>query len=190
MTKYNFLYGCLKIVRQARSIFSVCLFSILYPKLGIGCKVTIAQFVRLRVTDGAVCDIANEVVLDRSVDITVKYGKLNIGERSYIGQGAMIVVRDEITIGNDCLIAEYVSIRDQDHAIKPHTITANNGFVTAPIHIGNNVWIGTKVTITKGVTIGDNVVIGAGAVVTSDIPDNVVAVGVPAKVMRKIGNNL
>jgi acetyltransferase-like isoleucine patch superfamily enzyme len=56
----------------------------------------------------------------------------------------------------------------------------------APIHIGNRVWIGSNVVITKGVTIGDNSVIAAGAVVTKDIPANVVAGGVPAKVIKGI----
>ena len=55
---------------------------------------------------------------------------------------------------------------------------------TAPVVIGNNVWIGGGVIILPGVTIGDNVVIGAGSVVTKDIPDNVIAYGNPCKVMR------
>ncbi len=56
----------------------------------------------------------------------------------------------------------------------------------APIHIGKRVWIGAGVVITKGVTIGDNSVIAAGAVVTHDIPANVVAGGVPARILREI----
>lgn len=56
----------------------------------------------------------------------------------------------------------------------------------APIKVGNNCWLASNVTVCAGVTIGDNCVIGAGAVVTHDIPDNSLAVGVPAKVIRKI----
>ncbi|MEG1551379.1 MAG: DapH/DapD/GlmU-related protein, partial [Oscillospiraceae bacterium] len=55
-----------------------------------------------------------------------------------------------------------------------------------PVHIGNNVWIGAGAIILPGVNIGDNSVIGAGSVVTKDIPENVVAVGNPCKVLRKI----
>ena len=55
-----------------------------------------------------------------------------------------------------------------------------------PITIGNNVWIGAGSTILGGVTIGDNTIIGAGSVVTKDIPANVVAFGVPCKVIREI----
>ncbi len=56
----------------------------------------------------------------------------------------------------------------------------------APIHIGNKVWIGAGAVITKGVTIGDDSVIAAGAVVTHDVPENVIAGGVPAKVIKAI----
>jgi maltose O-acetyltransferase len=55
-----------------------------------------------------------------------------------------------------------------------------------PITIGDNVWIGGNVVINPGVTIGNNVVIGAGSIVTKNIPDNVIAVGNPCKVVREI----
>ena len=58
------------------------------------------------------------------------------------------------------------------------------------IRIGNDVWLGANVTILPGVTIGDNVIVGAGAVVTKDIPDNSLAVGVPARVVKEIENDL
>ncbi|MCA1779929.1 MAG: hypothetical protein LC637_11255 [Xanthomonadaceae bacterium] len=60
------------------------------------------------------------------------------------------------------------------------------GFTTAPVEIGNNVWIGAKATITKGVKIGNNAVVGANSVVTSDIPAGVLAAGVPARILRTI----
>lgn len=65
-------------------------------------------------------------------------------------------------------------------------VTARAGFLTAPIVIGNNVWIGAKATVTKGVSIGDNSVIAANAVVTRDIPAGTLAAGVPARVIRRI----
>ena len=58
------------------------------------------------------------------------------------------------------------------------------------IKIGDDVWLGGNVTILPGVNIGNNVVVGAGAVVTKDIPDNSLALGVPAKVVRKLENDL
>ena len=58
-----------------------------------------------------------------------------------------------------------------------------------PVKIGNDVWIGGNVTILPGITIGNNVVIGAGAVVTHDIPDNSLAMGVPARVVRQLDDD-
>lgn len=152
-------------------------------------KVNIERHVRLRVTDGGSAVLQDGVSFDRFVDVTVKYGQLEIGARSYIGSGSVICARDQVTIGTDCLIAEYVTIRDQDHRFGPGLLSSQAGFTTAPVKIGNNVWIGAKATVTKGVTIGDNVVIGANSVVARDIPSNCVAVGMPARVIRDIKEN-
>ena len=58
-----------------------------------------------------------------------------------------------------------------------------------PVHIGRNCWLGTGVIVLPGVTIGDNVVVGAGSIVTKDLPDNVVAVGNPCRVLRQISDH-
>lgn len=63
------------------------------------------------------------------------------------------------------------------------------GCIAKPIKIGNHCWLGGNVSVTPGTTIGDNTIIGAGSVVTHDIPANVIAVGAPAKVIRKITEN-
>ena len=62
----------------------------------------------------------------------------------------------------------------------------NGACYAKPVKIGNNVWVGAGVHINQGVTIGDNTIIGSGSVITKDIPANVVAAGVPCKVIRKI----
>lgn len=148
----------------------------------------LSRGVRLRATDGARIRFGDYVAIDRFADVTAKHGRLEIGARSYVGQFSVICAREAVTIGADCLIAEHVTIRDQDHCFGPGLIAAQAGFTTSPVVIGNNVWIGTKVTVTKGVTIGDNAVIGANSVVSGDIPANSVAVGVPARLVRCIGD--
>jgi acetyltransferase-like isoleucine patch superfamily enzyme len=102
----------------------------------------------------------------------------------YMNAGAQIRCKERITIGENCAIARNVLIMDFD----AHLITyedGTNNCVTAPITIGNSVWIGAGATILKGVTIGDNAIIGAGAVVTKDVKDNTIVVGNPAKPIRE-----
>lgn len=95
-----------------------------------------------------------------------------------------------IKIGNECLLAADVRLITHDGGV--NILNKNKYFgdkkmdKIAPVIIGNRVYIGTGAYIMPGVTIGDNVVIGAGAIVVRDIPDNSVAVGVPAKVIESI----
>lgn len=102
----------------------------------------------------------------------------------YMNAGAQIRCQERITMGEGCAIARNVLIMDFD----AHLITYEDGTtnrVTAPITIGNNVWIGAGAIILKGVTIGDNAIIGAGAVVTKDVQANTIVAGNPAKPIRQ-----
>lgn len=108
--------------------------------------------------------------------------KVTVGS-GYMNAGAQLRCQECITIGENCAIARNVLIMDFD----AHLITyedGNTNRVTAPITIGNSVWIGAGATILKGVTIGDNAIIGAGAVVTKDVKANTIVVGNPAKPIR------
>jgi len=145
-----------------------------------------AKGVVIRATDGGRATFGRDCSIDRNATILIKHGRLSVGPACHIGIGAVIVARESIRIGKGVLIGEYVSIRDQDHVFGGKAPTANSGFTTLPIVIGNNVWLGAKATVTKGVTIGDNTVIGANSVVTRDIPANVLAAGVPARVIREL----
>lgn len=104
---------------------------------------------------------------------------LSIGERVFLNRNAFLWCANTISIGSDTIVAPDVIIRDSDG----HYI--DGGEKSAPITIGNHVWIGARAIILKGVTIGDNAVIGAGSVVTHDIPANCLAAGNPAKVIRE-----
>ena len=99
----------------------------------------------------------------------------------YINHTANIGCYAHIKIGHDVAIAENVVIRDSDN----HDFISDKEHIrTAPISIGNKVWIGMNCIILKGVTIGDNSVIAAGSVVTKDVPANVLVAGVPAKIIK------
>lgn len=84
------------------------------------------------------------------------------------------------------MISPNVVLTTSGHPILP-ILRKNHYVYNLPIHVGKNVWIGSNVSIMPGITIGDNSVIGAGSVVTNDIPENVVALGVPCRIIREIG---
>lgn len=105
--------------------------------------------------------------------------QLTLGS-GFINNNAKISCFKEIVIGDDVKISEDVVIRDSDN----HALKREGYQKTAPIRIGNHVWIGMRAVVLKGVTIGDGAVIAAGAVVTKDIPPHSLAAGVPAKVIN------
>lgn len=112
------------------------------------------------------------------------FGKnITVGDHVFINAGCKFQDQGGIYIGDETFIGHNVVLATLDHDIDPEK---RYMLYPAPIHIGKRVWIGSNVVITKGVTIGDNSVIAAGAVVTKDVPANVVAGGVPAKVMRGV----
>jgi acetyltransferase (isoleucine patch superfamily) len=95
----------------------------------------------------------------------------------------------EVRIGDYCMIGPNTLITTVGHPISPKGRRERKAQGT-PVTIGNDVWIGGNCTILPGVTIGNNVVIAAGAVVTKDMPDNSVVGGIPARVIKKIENDL
>jgi len=125
----------------------------------------------------------------------IDYGKfIYLGNNCEINMNCVFLDCNKITIGDNALIAPGVHIYTVFHPIKAEerfNISNDGGFPfaiskTAPVTIGNNVWIGGGSIIMPGVTIGDNVTIGAGSVVTKSLPNNVLAYGNPCSVIRTI----
>lgn len=103
--------------------------------------------------------------------------------------GTVICAAKSVKIGKNCLIGADVMIFDTDfHNISPEkrAFPPEWDKISSPVSIGDNVFIGTRAIIMKGVTIGNGSVIGAGSVVTSDIPENTIYAGSPAKFIKKI----
>lgn len=113
---------------------------------------------------------------------------VHFGNGVYANFNLTLVDDGEIYVGNNVLFAPNVILASGTHPIHPE-LRSRQAQYNLPIHIGNNVWIGANSVILPGVNIGDNSVIGAGSVVTKDIPSNVIAVGNPCKVLRKIDEN-
>ena len=108
-----------------------------------------------------------------------------MGHHVYANFNLTVVDDGECRIGNYCMFAPNVVISTTGHPIHPSMRDKGAQF-SLPVVIKDHVWIGSNVTIMPGVTIGENSVIGAGSVVTKDIPANVVACGVPCRVVREI----
>ena len=115
------------------------------------------------------------------------YGSnIEVGENFFANYNLTILDVGKVTIGKNAQIAPNVSIFTAGHPVHPDS--RNSGYEYGiSVTIGDNVWLGGNTVINPGVTIGNNVVIGAGSVVTKDIPENVVAVGNPCRVLREIG---
>ncbi|MGG3562982.1 maltose acetyltransferase domain-containing protein [Neobacillus rhizosphaerae] len=114
------------------------------------------------------------------------YGyNLHVGENFYANFDCVFLDVCEIRIGDNCFIAPGVHIYTATHPINPYERISGKEY-GKPVTIRNNVWIGGRAVINPGVTIGNNVVIASGAVVTKDVPDNVVVGGNPAKIIKEI----
>lgn len=111
-------------------------------------------------------------------------GKINIGKGTSIEQCCHIVAAKEVSIGNDCVFSAFVYISDCSHKFVSSEKIMDTSLDVNPVCIGNHVFIGIGSCILPGVHIGNNVVIGANSVVTSDVPDDSMAVGSPARVIK------
>lgn len=113
-------------------------------------------------------------------------GKLDIGDDVTLTHGAFISVAQSVTVGSDTLIGEYSSIRDANHEIALTGVPIRSQPMRAkPVRIGTDVWIGRGCAILAGSDIGDGSVVGANSVVRGQLPQNVIAAGTPAKVLRE-----
>ena len=96
-------------------------------------------------------------------------GHLSIGDNVFMNDRCCVNVREDVTIGSGCLFGQNVMIYDHDHDYRGDL---RNGFISAPVTIGENTWIGSGAIILKGVHIGSGCVIAANSVVTRDVPDD------------------
>lgn len=111
-------------------------------------------------------------------------GHITLGNNVLVCPGCRFDSASQITVGDNCMFAAGAYITDADwHDVYDRTEAVG---VTKPVTLGENVWIGDGSIVCKGVTIGKNSVIGAGSVVASDIPENVIAAGNPARVVKPL----
>lgn len=161
-----------------------------FKHLGKGCTFMKPWHVHLFGGPIELGDYANVITTpENKVRITIwspkdVQGHIGIGDYCLICPGVRISAATEITIGNSCMLASSIYITDSDW----HGIYDRLDYIgkSSPVRIGDNVWLGDSSIVCKGVTIGDNSIIGAGSVVTRDIPENVIAAGNPAVVLKEL----
>jgi acetyltransferase-like isoleucine patch superfamily enzyme len=111
---------------------------------------------------------------------------VSIGDRCVIGKGSAIVGHTRVEIGDDVWTGPHVYVTDANHGYEDVSEPIGRQFAAArPVRIGSGTWLGAQTVVLPGVTIGRHVVVGAGAVVADDLPDYSVAVGNPARVVRR-----
>jgi acetyltransferase-like isoleucine patch superfamily enzyme len=112
-------------------------------------------------------------------------GEVSIGAKSVLGQECTISAYQHVSIGRECIIADRVMMIDFDHGmVEVERPIREQGIYKRDVRMGHNVWIGYGACILRGVAVGDNAVIGTSSVVTTDVPDNAVVAGIPARVIR------
>jgi acetyltransferase-like isoleucine patch superfamily enzyme len=157
----------------------------------IGRHARIAAFCRITAWKGGVMRIGRNFslgegsIIENGFNIAAKKGLIEIGDNVGIGAFSFISCPSRVRLGSDCIIGQYFSVHAQDHRFGGQGLIRLQGTTEQGIEIGDNCWIGAKVTVVDGVTIGSGCVIAAGAVVTRSFPDNSVIGGVPARLLRQ-----
>lgn len=137
---------------------------------------------RTRLELGEHCRLGRNVFFE-----TGDGGVIRLGANVRLNTGVFIVSHAEITIGRDCLIAEYASIRDADHGYVPGQLMRLQPHTARPIRIGDGAWIARGAVVLKGVTIGEGAIVGANSVVTRDVPAMAIVAGAPARIIGRRG---
>ncbi len=154
-----------------------------YPRLTYGQSVAVLG--RLKIQEGTRVVLGDRVRVRGRVTINGG-GLVTVGADTLLN-GCWIGGRTSVTIGAGCLISD-CDITDSDfHNLEPSRRHEPPGERTQrPVHLGENVWVGAHAIVLKGSTIGRNSVVGAGAVVRGEVPSDVVVLGNPAKVVRRL----
>ena len=119
------------------------------------------------------------------VKITNELATVSIGANVFLGYGAELDVSEKLYIGDHVLIAPGCFITDHDHRHSATATIASQGCDSAPVHIGDDVWLGAHAVVLSGVTIGSGAIVGANAVVRNDVEPMSIVAGIPARIIGK-----
>lgn len=132
------------------------------PRLSSKASISVRKNSKIKLSDRSYLDKGTLLRLTDNA-------KFSLGKNSGFNSYCVITCRDEIIIGDNVMFGPFVTIHDHDHIYKTKDLMKNSGYLSAPIIIEDNVWIGGNVIILKGVTIGTGSVIAAGTIISKDI---------------------
>ena len=130
-------------------------------------------------------DFGRFVWIGDGTKIRCHEGRVEIGDKTVIGQECTISAYQRVRIGEQCVIADRAMFIDFDHGVvEVERPIRTQGIYKRDVVVGSNVWIGYGACILRGVHVGDNSIVGTNSVVTKDIPANAIVAGIPAKIIR------
>jgi acetyltransferase-like isoleucine patch superfamily enzyme len=138
-------------------------------------------------------DFGRFVWIGDGTKIRCHEGRVEIGEKTVMGQECTISAYQRVRIGDQCVIADRAMFIDFDHGVvEVDRPIRQQGIYKRDVEVGSNVWIGYGACILRGVRVGDNSIVGTNSVVTKDVPANAVVAGIPARIirMREVPNEL
>lgn len=158
----------------------------------IGRYARIARFARItawrggRLRIGRDFSLGESSIIENGFNIAATKGVIEIGDNVGIGAFSFISCPSSVKLGSDCIVGQYFSVHAQNHVVGGPGLIRLQGTREHGVEIGDNCWIGAKVTVLDGVTIGAGCVVAAGAVVTKSFPANSVIGGCPARLIRQV----
>lgn len=176
--------GLRNIVKEFLSILKIIPCKIMFGgRLDVGFKQLWGKNTKIVVTRRGKLIVGKMLEARRMDYINVQDGLMRIGDNVFMNQNVSVTCMESVQIGDRCIIANNVVIVDHDHDF------VNGGFVTAPVKIEEDVWIGANAIVLKGVTIGAGAIVAAGSVVNKDVPAHTMVAGIPARVIKEIKRN-
>ncbi len=183
MTRLRHIY------RSLRSRLRQLVIRVRFSGVRFGRHVVIDSGVRIRASGNGTVSIGDHVFIGRGSLVIAKRGTIQIGDHTHLSHGLTLVCQSAVAIGENGLVGEYVTIRDQNHGIAPGKPYRLQPARTEAIQIGENVWIGAHSSVLAGSRIGRDCVVGANSVVRGELEPGCVYAGQPAGKVKTIRSN-
>jgi acetyltransferase-like isoleucine patch superfamily enzyme len=155
-----------------------------HSRLAVGARTRVASGAQFSFRGGSV-SIGPDAVIRRLATFQVS-GDTRVGAEVLISTGVVLHCEQSVDVGAQAVLSEYTTVADSRHVRTPPGVPIHHSTTSAPVRIGDNVWVASHVVITSGVSIGEQAIVGGGAVVTKDVPAWWLAAGNPARLVKEL----